>query len=122
MFVASAVPVPSVASGAVGGGGLTGALPVEIGLTAPLHFVGYAALAALIARATGVQRRGVAVAVGAVTATAFGLGVEFAQAPLPWRSFSWVDAAVNAAGAVVGAVGYALGVALARTRSVRRHR
>jgi hypothetical protein len=116
VFVASAVPVPSAASGAAGGGGLTGALPVEVGLTAPFHFVGYAALAALVARATGSERRAVAVAVGAVTATAFGLGVEFAQAPIPWRSFSLVDAAVNAAGAVVGAVGYALG----RTRSARR--
>lgn len=109
VFAASAVPVPSAASGAAGGGGLAGALPVEIGLTAPFHFVGYAALAALVARATGSERRAVAVAVGAVTATAFGLGVEFAQAPIPWRSFSLIDAAVNAAGAVVGAVGHAFG-------------
>jgi hypothetical protein len=116
VFVASAVPVPGVASGAAGGGGVTGALPDAVGLTVPFHFVGYAALAALVARATGTERRAVAVAVGAVTATAFGLGVEFAQAPIPWRSFSLIDAAVNAAGAVVGAVGSALG----RTRSARR--
>lgn len=117
VFVASAVPVPSASAGAVGGdGGLIGSLPVAVGLTAPFHFVGYAVLAALVARANGSKRLAVAVAVGAVTATGFGLGVEFAQAPIPWRSFSVVDAAVNAAGAVVGAVGYALG----RGRSVRR--
>ena len=105
------VPIPAGPSGGRTGGvvgAVTGALPVEVGLTAPFHVLGYAALAALIVRATERERRLVAVATGAVAATAFGFGVELVQAPIPWRSFAWGDAALNAAGAVVGAAGQAL--------------
>lgn len=95
ILVASLVPVPS--AGAV----TSGALPAGIGLTTPFHLVGYAVLAALVARTTGGTRRGVLAAVA--TAAAFGLGVELVQAPVPWRSFAWADAGVNAVGAFVGA-------------------
>jgi len=107
----SVVPIPAGASGRSTDGGLgavIGALPVEVGLTAPFHFVGYAVLAALVVRATERERRVVAVAIGAAAATAFGFGVELVQAPIPWRSFAWSDAALNAAGAAVGAGGHAL--------------
>jgi len=47
---------------------------------------------------------GLFLAVGAGAAVAFGFGIELLQAPIPWRSFAWSDAAVNAIGAVVGLV------------------
>ena len=122
VFVVSVVPVPTLSSGA--GGGVEsvplGALPVDVGLTAPFHFVGYAVLAALFVRATRSDRRVVAVAVAATAATTFGLAVEVVQAPIPWRSFSWADVAVNAAGTVFGAVASAMTTRLyALGRSVR---
>jgi len=85
--------------GTVGGGG--GTLPVGVGLTDPFHLVGYAVLTALASRAIGRRRRGLLLAAGA--AVAFGFGIELVQAPIPWRSFAWVDAAVNAVGAGIGA-------------------
>lgn len=94
ILVASLVPVPS--AGAV----TAGALPAGIGLTTPFHLVGYAVLAALVARTTGGTRRFLA---AVATAAAFGLAVELVQAPVPWRSFAWVDAGVNVVGAFVGA-------------------
>lgn len=121
VFVVSVVPVPTVSSGAGGGVGsaLIGALPADVGITAPFHFVGYAVLAVLFVRVTRSDRRVVAVAVAATAATTFGLVIEVVQAPIPWRSFSWVDVAVNAAGTVFGAVAstmttrlYALGRSL----------
>jgi hypothetical protein len=120
VFVASVIPVPAPPSGGSGGGAereivgeggleIVDALPVEIGLTGPFHFLGYAVLAALLVRAAGPERRVVAVAaVAATAATAVGFGIELVQAPIPWRSFAWSDAAVNAVGAALGASGYAL--------------
>ncbi|WP_144798618.1 hypothetical protein [Halorubrum depositum] len=118
VFAGSVVPIPAAASGggtdAVGVlGAIVGALPSEVGLTAPFHFLGYAALAALLVRAAEREPRVVAPRVGAIAlaataATAFGFGIELVQAPIPWRSFAWSDAALNAAGATVGAGGYAL--------------
>ena len=107
----SVVPIPAGPSGAGTGGvvgAVTGSLPVGVGLTAPFHVLGYAVLAALIVRATERERRVVAVAIGAAAAAAFGFGVELVQAPIPWRSFAWSDAALNAAGAAAGAAGHAL--------------
>ncbi len=116
VFVGSVVPVPTASSGGASGGAIgglvdgafgvvVGALPAGVGLTAPFHFFGYAVLAALLVRAADRERRGVAVAAALAVAavTAFGFGIELVQAPLPWRSFAWSDAALNAAGAVVGA-------------------
>ena len=103
VFVGSVVPVPAGSSGS--GDGLLDAvvatLPAGVGLTDPFHFVGYAVVAALLVRIAPRGRRGVALAVAG--AVAFGFGIELVQAPIPWRSFAWRDAGVNAVGAVVGA-------------------
>lgn len=115
VLAASVIPIPAAPSGGsggetVGGAGQTvvDALPAAVGVTGPFHFLGYAVLAALLVRATGRERRVVAVAMAVTAATAFGFGIELVQAPIPWRSFAWSDAAVNAIGAVLGASGYAL--------------
>ncbi|WP_241991792.1 hypothetical protein [Halorubrum sp. SS7] len=110
MLVASVVPVPGSSGG--GGsalGGVLDVLPAGVGLTDPFHLVGYAVLAALLVPVTRGNRLGPLLAAGG--AVAFGLGIELVQAPIPWRSFAWRDAAVNAVGAAVGAA-----IAAARTR------
>ncbi|WP_297888507.1 hypothetical protein [uncultured Halorubrum sp.] len=102
VLTASVIPVPA---GRGTGGETLPLLPEWIGLTTPFHLIGYAALAALTVRVL-VGRGGTtarAAAVGVAAATAFGFGVELVQAPIPWRSFAWSDAAVNAVGATVGA-------------------
>jgi hypothetical protein len=136
VFVASVVPVPTarasgsaegaagVADGAVGVvteavGLIVGTLPAGVGLTAPFHVVGYAALAALLVPAAGRESRVVAVVTAVAAATAFGFGIELVQAPIPWRSFAWSDAAVNAAGATVGGVVSAFIGAVAARPGVR---
>ncbi|WP_394346020.1 hypothetical protein [Halorubrum sp. BOL3-1] len=116
VLVASVVPVPDLAVGGGSGGEGTGPFAV-LGPTGAFHLVGYAALAALAYRATatggretgsrvtegrGVASPAVAGAVAVAAATGFGFGVELVQAPIPWRSFAWGDAAVNAVGAAVG--------------------
>jgi hypothetical protein len=105
VFVGSMVPVPASSGGgsdALGGalGALLDALPAGVGLTDPFHLVGYAVLAALLVPATRERRFGPLLA--AAGAVAFGFGIELVQAPIPWRSFAWRDAAVNAGGAVIG--------------------
>ncbi|ELZ45108.1 hypothetical protein C463_06800 [Halorubrum californiense DSM 19288] len=101
VLAASVVPVPPWP----GAGGGTLPLPTWIGPTAPFHLIGYAALAAFAGRAVAGSegRTVIAAAVGVAVATAFGFEVELVQAPIPWRSFAWIDAAINAVGAVVGA-------------------
>ena len=119
VFVASAVPVPG-SSGGTGGalGGVLDALPAGIGVTDPFHLVGYAVLAALLVPAAGGRRsRPLLAAAGAV---AFGFGIELVQAPIPWRSFAWDDAAVNAVGAAVGAAVAAVHGAATDDREVGR--
>lgn len=110
VFLSSIVPVPS---GASAGGSGNGVCPLcsalGVGLTGPLHFVGYAVLVALLARAMERRRRGLLVAL--VVAVAFGFGIELVQSTIPWRSFAWKDVAVNAAGAIVG-----IGVSVASRR------
>ena len=98
LLLSSVVPVPGSAP-PVGSG--VGALPLDIGLTDPFHLLGYAVLTLLAGRAIGRGRGGLFVAAGA--AVAVGFGIELVQAPIPWRSFAWRDAAVNAVGAVIGA-------------------
>jgi hypothetical protein len=106
VFVASLVPVPGAASG---GGRPGGVLPAWVGVTTAFHLVGYAVLAALVTRDVGRARpervpAAVPICVGVAVATGVGFGVELVQAPVPWRSFAWTDAAVNAVGAAIGAV------------------
>jgi len=67
-----------------------------------LHVVGYAAVAAAVARTRPSTRRGLAVAV--VAATVVGGGVEFLQSLVPGRTPSVDDAVANFVGAAVGAV------------------
>ncbi|SDG24029.1 hypothetical protein SAMN04488067_12222 [Halorubrum xinjiangense] len=102
VVVASLVPVPSAASGSAQPDGV---LPAWVGVTTAFHLVGYAILAALVTRAVrrAPHRRVAAAALGVAVATGVGFGVELVQAPVPWRSFAWSDAAVNGVGAVVGA-------------------
>ena len=96
------VPVPGSSGGSGGAlGGVLDALPAEVGLTDPFHLVGYAVLAALLVPTTRRRRFGPLLA--AAVAVAFGFGIELVQTPIPWRSFAWGDAAVNAVGAVIGA-------------------
>ena len=99
LLVASVIPVSWVAGDGAAGG--TGAGALEIGLTDPFHLVGYAVLTVLASRALGRRRRGLLLA--AAASVTLGFGVELVQAPIPWRSFAWRDAAVNAVGAVIGA-------------------
>jgi VanZ family protein len=99
VVIASVVPVPGSAGGTAGT-----AFPFGIGLTDPFHLVGYAILAALVARAKEQRQRGrvAALLVAIAVAVAVGFGIELVQATIPWRSFAWRDAAINAAGAVIG--------------------
>lgn len=114
VLLASVVPVPGSGdgSGAAADGLLAGIAPTD-----PFHFVGYALLAVLSARAMpdGVRWLGVAVGV----TVGFGLGVELVQTAVPWRAFAWRDAAVNALGASVGAL--VVGVRSDSIRDDRRH-
>lgn len=98
ILVASVVRVPGNAP----------ADPGLVTLTDPFHLVGYAALAFALVNALATRRHvSPALLVSAVAlATLYGVGIEVVQAPLPWRSLAAVDAAVNAVGAALGAVGF----------------
>ena len=114
VLASSVVPVPGSAPT---DGADAGMVPTWIGLTDPFHLVGYAVLTVLASRGLGRGRRGLLLAAGA--AVAFGFGIELVQAPIPWRSFAWRDAAVNAVGAGIGLIAVAAGDAL-RGRSAER--
>ena len=117
LLVASMIPVSWMAGdGAVGG---TGAGALEIGLTDPFHLVGYAVLTVFASRALGRRRRGLLLA--AAASVAFGFGVELVQAPIPWRSFAWRDAAVNTLGAVGAATLVRAGVVIRGEKDVERN-
>lgn len=125
VLAASLLPVPdalAVSGADPGGGGAVGPL-ASLGTTGAFHLIGYAGLAALAARATGRRREagretagigvpGALLAVGA--SVAVGLCAELLQSQVAWRSFAWVDAGVNAVGAVLGVA------AVAALRSVGR--
>ena len=118
LFVGSSVPVPASSGGGGGAlGGVLDVLPSGIGLTDPFHLVGYAVLAALLVPT--IRRRRFGPLLAAVGAVAFGFGIELVQAPIPWRSFAWGDAAVNAVGAAIGA---AIAAGLGRGQETRSDR
>jgi VanZ family protein len=75
------------------------------------HVVGYAAVAAAVARTRPPTRRGLLVA--AVVAFGVGAGVELVQSVVPGRTPSLADAGANLVGSVAGAV---LTVAVRRSR------
>lgn len=115
LAVVSVVPVPSGVFGAGVGGSGTGVgslVPAFVGLTDPFHLLGYAVLAALVARAAGRTYRDLFVTV--VAATAFGFVIELVQAPIPWRTFAWRDVGLNGIGAAVGAAAAAATAACKR--------
>jgi VanZ family protein len=73
-----------------------------LGITVYLHFVAYGGLAGAIGYAwLSADRR--ALVVAAAIATLYGAGIELLQGTLPHRTMAGGDAAVNAAGAVLGA-------------------
>jgi len=77
-----------------------------LGVDKYLHAVGYAVLALALAYALADRDAGrVAVAV-VLAAASFGLVVELVQLPLAYRTFSLADAAANATGAGVVALGW----------------
>ncbi|MCT9097885.1 VanZ family protein [Haloarchaeobius sp. HME9146] len=92
VLVASVIDPPGS-----GGGGTAGLLAFD----KVFHALGYATLAVLVARAVRprVLRSGLLVVTGVAL---FGFGVEVVQWPLPFRTFSLADAAVNGLGAMVG--------------------
>ncbi|MFB6125832.1 MAG: VanZ family protein [Halolamina sp.] len=78
------------------------------GVDAMVHAVGFAAVAAALARAGGVglaDRRRLAGVV--VAAAALGVALELLQGPVPGRTPSLADAVADLVGAVGGAVGWA---------------
>lgn len=94
VLVASVVDPPTSAAPTAGPLGV-------VGVDKWLHAAGYGLVGFLAARALGGRtRRTVALAV--LTVTAFGAGVELAQAFVPSRTFDLLDAAANAVGAVAG--------------------
>jgi VanZ family protein len=84
-----------------------------LGMDKWLHALAYAALAGTVALALA-PRAGTArvVVLAVIVSVAYGVGIEFAQAPLPERSFSVADMAADAVGVGVGVVGWRVGVGL----------
>lgn len=76
-----------------------------------LHAAGYAVLGLLAAATVGARRLGDVAVVVAIVA-AYGAGIEVVQWFLPARRFELLDAAANAAGALVGAGAVAIGARL----------
>ncbi len=94
ILVVSAVPIP-------------GAVPEEGGgvpTSVLFHFLGYATLSALLAFARLARQRAARAATGLAGASTYGVLIECLQSPIPYRSFSYLDMLVNAAGASLGAV------------------
>ena len=94
LFVASVVPIHSI--------------PIpssELSIDKLMHGLLYIPLglaACLAARERG-SRRLPALFFGAAVSGVYGLGLEFVQAFLPWRSFEWMDAAFDLLGGGAGA-------------------
>lgn len=89
ILVVSVTPIP--ASVPEEGGGL----PTSV----LFHFLGYAALAAALALALLSRRLGVAIGGAFVGASGYGVLMELLQFGLPYRTFSYLDVAINASGA-----------------------
>ncbi|ADJ15086.1 VanZ family protein [Halalkalicoccus jeotgali] len=93
ILVVSLIPIP-------------GAVPEDGGIPPSVlfHFIGYAALAGAVGIALLVSSRTRAVAGASVGASAYGVLMECLQYPLSYRSFSYVDMAINTTGATLGAL------------------
>ncbi|WP_336021862.1 VanZ family protein [Halobellus salinisoli] len=120
--VANAASEPTASGSNPGASiGIVGATASRINVFALSHVVAYGVLAWLLADGLGGRggtdgggsHRGRRLLIAVILASIVGLGVELAQAPLPVRTASTVDAAVNALGAVAG-VGVREGIRAAR--------
>lgn len=95
ILLASVVPIPGPGPEEPGG----------IPTTAFLHFLGYGTLSGLlVAFSSGRRRSARALSTGLLGSTAYGALIECLQYVVPYRSFSYLDMAVNGAGAAVGAL------------------
>lgn len=104
VLVVSVVPIP----GSVPEDG--GAIPTS----ALFHLVGYAVLAGVIGHALLPDRGRVrALLAGFCGASAYGALIECLQYPIAHRTFSFLDMAINAAGATLGAAALLCVLALA---------
>ena len=83
-----------------------------------LHALAYAGLGATAAYALGAGKELLRAAIFAfLLAVAYGVAVEFVQAPIPERHFSSADMVADAVGAAVGVVSFVgLATVLARVR------
>ncbi len=94
---------------------IPGSIPEEgsgIPTSLLFHFVGYAALAALLGFALFVRRTSLySTTLSIVGATLYGILIEYIQYPIPYRSFSYLDMLGNGAGAAFGAVVLAILIA-----------
>lgn len=102
ILVVSVIPIP----GSVPDDGV---IPTSV----LFHFLGYAALAAALAIALGSRRLRSSISGSFAGASGYGVLLEFVQSGLPYRTFSTLDMAVNASGALL-ATTVALVVALLR--------
>ena len=98
-------------------GRVTGPFGV-LGIDKYLHFLAYAGLATVLAYALADSSTDRVAFVVFLAAVGFGLFVELLQLPIPYRTFSLADAATNALGATLVAVGWRLGRARLRFRPV----
>jgi VanZ family protein len=113
VFVASVVPPPAAATGP------PAPRPLGVPLDKWIHAGAYGVLALLLCFATR-ARRTRTVVLAAVVVAAYGLAIEFVQAPLPARSFDLVDAAANATGAALAALAWRVRTALEDRRDRSR--
>jgi VanZ family protein len=93
ILVVSVIPIPE--STPEEGGGV----PIAV----LFHFVGYAVLAVALAAALWPRRLRYAIGGAFLGASACGAFAELLQSGLPHRTFSYLDMAINAAGAATGA-------------------
>ncbi|WP_276298950.1 VanZ family protein [Halorussus lipolyticus] len=120
-FVAGGILYASVLDSP--GGGLSTLGPFGVfGMDKWLHAVGYAVLAGTLASALAPGRSPTVVAaLAALLTVGYGIGLEFAQAPLAQRYFSVADMVADAVGAFVAVLGWRLGIEfVGRSRSEKR--
>ncbi|WP_158055534.1 VanZ family protein [Halorussus halophilus] len=106
-LVCGVVFYASVLASPTGGGPSVGPFGV-FGLDKWLHGLAYAGLGAAVAYALQADKHlPRAVGIAFVVAVAYGVFIEFAQAPIPERHFSVADMLADAVGAALGVVVFA---------------
>jgi len=105
-FVAGGILYASLLDSPSSGLGAFGPLGV-FGRDKWLHALAYAALAGTLASALAPHRGpAIAAALAGLLAAGYGVGIEFAQAPLAERHFSFADVAANVTGAALAVLGW----------------